>query len=100
MSTLVHYEPYVTDTVSTFMTQMDKRFAGRLGPAGICDMSEWARFFALDVVSALTMGKGYGLLEAGYDHIGIVEARTTFLRYFTIVGEYRFDPERHVLTCL
>ncbi|KAH0848185.1 putative cytochrome P450 [Fonsecaea pedrosoi] len=86
LSTLVNYEPYVTDTVTTFLTQLDQRFAGRPGPDGICDMSEWTKFFALDVVSALTMGKSYGLLEAGYDHIGIIEARTTFLRYFTIVN--------------
>ncbi|KAJ9610545.1 hypothetical protein H2200_005322 [Cladophialophora chaetospira] len=86
LSTLVHYEPYVNDTVSTLLDQLDKRFAARPGPDGICDLSEWTRFFALDVVSALTMGKGYGLLEAGYDHIGIVEARTSFLRYFTIVN--------------
>ncbi|KIW92143.1 uncharacterized protein Z519_07127 [Cladophialophora bantiana CBS 173.52] len=86
MSTLVNYEPYVTDTVTTFLAQLDQRFAGRPGPDGICDMSEWTKFFALDVVSALTMGKGYGLLEAGYDHIGIINARTTFLRYFTIVN--------------
>jgi hypothetical protein len=87
LSTLVNYEPYVTDTVATFLAQLDARFAGRPGPDGICDLSEWTRYFALDVVSALTMGKSYGLLEAGYDHIGIVEARTTFLRYFTIVSD-------------
>ncbi|ETI26004.1 hypothetical protein G647_02781 [Cladophialophora carrionii CBS 160.54] len=86
LSTLVNYEPYVTDTVATFLAQLNARFAGRPGEDGICDMSEWTKYFALDVVSALTMGKGYGLLEAGYDHIGIVEARTTFLRYFTIVN--------------
>ncbi len=86
LSTLVQYEPYVTDTVATLLDQWDRRYAGRSGQDGICDMSEWTKFFALDVVSALTMGKSYGLIEAGYDHIGIVEARTTFLRYFTIVS--------------
>ena len=86
MSTLVQYEPYVTDTCSTFISQIDQRFAGKPGPDGICDMSSWTRYFALDVVSALTMGKPYGLLEAAYDHVGIIEARTAFLRYFTVVS--------------
>jgi cytochrome P450 len=86
LSTLVQYEPYVTDTVATFLSQLDQRFAGKPGPDGICDLSEWTKYFALDVVSALTMGKPYGLLEAGYDSVGIVEARTTFVRYFSVVS--------------
>ncbi|KAH8799844.1 cytochrome P450 oxidoreductase [Xylogone sp. PMI_703] len=86
MSTLVNYEPFVTDTVTTFLTELNNRFAGKGGTDGICDMSEWTKYFALDVVSALTMGKSYGLLKAGYDNIGIIKARTDFLRYFTIVN--------------
>jgi hypothetical protein len=86
MSTLVQYEPSVTNTVATFLRALDQRFAGKEDVNGICDMSEWCKYFALDVVSALTMGKPYGLLEAGYDHIGIIKARTDFLRYFTIVS--------------
>jgi cytochrome P450 len=86
MSTLVQYEPFVTETIAQFLRAMDEKFAGNPGSAGICDMSEWTKFFALDVVSALTMGAPYGLLEAGYDHIGIIKARTKFLRYFTIVN--------------
>jgi cytochrome P450 len=96
LSTLVNYEPYVTDTVAMFLEQLDKRFAAKPGPDGVCDMSEWTRFFALDVVSALTMGKAYGLLEAGYDHIGIVKARTEFLRYFTIVSPHSSSPTQIV----
>jgi hypothetical protein len=86
MSTLVQYEPFVTSTVATFLRAMDERFAGELGADGVCDMSDWCKYFALDVVSALTMGASYGFLEAGYDHIGIIKARTDFLRYFTIVS--------------
>ncbi len=86
LSTLVQYEPYVTDTVATFLSQLDKRYANKPGPEGICDMSEWAKYFALDVVSALTLGAPYGLLDAGCDHVGIIKARTDFLRYLTIVS--------------
>ncbi|RFU24956.1 hypothetical protein B7463_g11377, partial [Scytalidium lignicola] len=86
MSTLVNYEPFVTDTIVSFLRALDTRFVGKAGDDGICDMSEWTKYFALDVISALTMGKPYGLLETGYDNIGIVKARTTFLRYFTMVN--------------
>jgi hypothetical protein len=61
MSTLVQYEPFVTDTIATFLRSLDERFVGKLGPDGICDMSDWTKYFALDIVSALTMGAPYGL---------------------------------------
>lgn len=86
MSTLVNYEPFVTDSVSGFLRALDTRFAGKSGLDGIVDMSEWTKYFALDVISALTMGKPYGLLDAGEDNIGIIEARTKFLRYFSVVS--------------
>jgi hypothetical protein len=88
MSTLVLYEPFVTDTVATFLRVLDAKFAGKPGADGICDMSDWTKYFALDVISALTMGIPYGLLDAGCDHIGIIKARTDFLRYFTIVSMF------------
>jgi hypothetical protein len=86
MSTLVHYEPFVADTIATFLRVLDEKFVGKIGADGICDMSDWTKYFALDIVSALTMGVPYGLLKASRDHIGIIKARTGFLRYFTIVN--------------
>lgn len=86
MSTLVHYEPFVAETITTFLRVLDDKFAGKSGSDGIFDFADWTKYFALDVVSMLTMGEPYGLLEAGYDHVGIIEARTGFLRYFTIVN--------------
>lgn len=32
------------------------------------------------------MGRTYGLLEAGYDHIGVMKAQSDFLRYFSIIS--------------
>lgn len=86
MSTLVQYEPFVAETVATFLKVLDDRFAGTAGPGDIFDIADWNKYFALDVVSMLTMGEPYGLLEAGYDHVGIIKARTGLLRYFTIVN--------------
>ena len=39
LSTLVNYEPYVTDTVATFLQQLNQLFAEEEGPEGICDLS-------------------------------------------------------------
>jgi cytochrome P450 len=86
MSTLVQYEPFVAETVATFLRVLDERFAVTAGPGEIFDITDWNKYFALDVVSMLTMGEPYGLLEAGYDHVGIIKARTGLLRYFTIVN--------------
>ncbi|KEF63058.1 uncharacterized protein A1O9_01034 [Exophiala aquamarina CBS 119918] len=86
MSTLVQYEPYVTDALATFLFQLDQRFAGKYSKEGIFDLADWCRFFALDVISGLTQGRPYGLLEAGCDHIGVVDAQIKFLQYFTVTN--------------
>ena len=86
LSTLVQYEPYVTDTLATLLFQLDQRFGGKPGGEGICDLADWCRFFALDVISDMTQGRPYGLLEAGFDHIGVVEAQFKFLQYFTVTN--------------
>lgn len=86
LSTLVQYEPYVTDALATLLFQLDQRFAGKHGEEGTLDLADWCRFFALDVISDLTQGRPYGLLEAGYDHIGVVEAQIKFLQYFTVTN--------------
>lgn len=86
LSTLVQYEPYVTDALATLLFQFDRRFASKHSEEGTFDLADWCRFFALDVISDLTQGRPYGLLEAGYDHIGVVEAQIKFLQYFTIVN--------------
>lgn len=86
LSTLMQYEPYVTDTLATLLFQLDRRFEGKLGDEGNCDLADWCRFFALDVISHVTQGRPYGLLEAGHDHIGVVEAQVKFLQYFTITN--------------
>ncbi|KAK5065098.1 hypothetical protein LTR84_000934 [Exophiala bonariae] len=86
LSTLVHYEPYVTDALASLLLQLDSRFSGEYNEKGIFDLADWCRFFALDVVSSLTQGRPYGLLEAGYDHIGVIQAQVKFLQYFTVTN--------------
>lgn len=82
----MQYEPYVTDALSTLLCQFDQKFADKLGDEGIFDLSDWCRYFALDVISDLTQGRPYGLLEAGHDHIGVMKAQAVFLQYFTVVS--------------
>ena len=86
LSTLVQYEPFVTDTLSDFLAQLNQKYADKSGAQGICDISDWCMYFALDVVSALTMGRTYGILGAGSDHIGVIKAQKGLFKYFSIAN--------------
>ena len=86
LSTLIQYEPLVTRTLTTFLRMARRDHADKPGAAGIVDFSEYSRFIALDVISELTFGAPYGLLEAGKDKIGITRGKTRFLRYFHVVS--------------
>jgi hypothetical protein len=86
LSTLIQYEPLVTRTLTTFLRVAYRDHADKPGTAGIVDFSEYTKFIALDVISELTFGTPYGLLEAGEDRIGIVKGRTGFIRYFHVVS--------------
>lgn len=86
LSTLIQYEPLVTRTLTTFLRVADQDFADKADPAGIVDFSEYSKYIAFDVISELTFGTPYGLLEAGGDNIGIIKGRTGLLRYFHVVS--------------
>lgn len=83
MSTLIQYEPLVNKILKTFLHVAHRDF---VDTDVIIDFSQYSRFIALDVISELTFGTSYGLLEAGKDAIGITKGRTGFKRYVHIVS--------------
>jgi cytochrome P450 len=86
LSTLIQYEPLVTETIAEFVHAIETRIVGKLGSEGLVDFSKWANYFALDVISKLTFGSPYGLLKTGRDDIGIIHSRYNLTRYFFVVG--------------
>lgn len=83
LSTMVQYEPMVDRTITAFLRQIDIRFANK---SGFVDFATWAKFFALDVIGQLTYGASLGMLETGYDHLGVVEPVEKILRYLAVVS--------------
>ncbi|KAJ9604176.1 hypothetical protein H2200_011010 [Cladophialophora chaetospira] len=90
MSTLVQFEPLVDSTTLAFLDQLEKRFADRVGPDGVCDFSTWLQFYAFDVIGELTFSKRLGFVERGEDVDGIIKNLEWLLNYAAIVGQLPF----------
>ncbi|KIW21621.1 hypothetical protein PV08_02201 [Exophiala spinifera] len=87
MSTLVQFEPLVDSTVLEFLNQLEKRFADRAGPAGVCDFSKWLQYYAFDVIGELTYSKRLGFIERGRDVDNIIKDLQWLLNYAAVVGQ-------------
>lgn len=70
MSSLVFYEPFVDKINGRFMAALaDHAQHGRS-----FDLFTWMQFYAFDVVGEITLGRSFGLIEAGHDKDGLLHA--------------------------
>lgn len=70
MSSLVSYEPFVNNVNGKFMAVLaDHAQHGRA-----FDLFTWMQFYAFDVIGEITLGRSFGLLEAGYDKDTLLHA--------------------------
>ena len=88
LSQLLHYEPWIDDTVLLFVQQMRDRFVDRKGKDGIVDLPRWLGYFAADVISMLTFGQRTGFLDAGEDVRGIIGGVRVIFRPWLYVGRH------------
>ena len=89
MSSLISYEPFVDKVNAEFMARMDG-FAQRGLPF---DLFTWMQYYAFDVIGEITIGRSFGLIEAGNDKDGLLEAVDTGnVKYGSTVG---LVPELH-----
>ena len=89
MSTLVSYEPFVNKVNTTFVARLTD-FAKRKEPF---DLFTWMQFYAFDVVGEITIGQSFGLIEAGCDKDGLLDAIDfANVRYGATIG---LLPEIH-----
>ena len=70
MSTLVSYEPFVNKVNATFVARLTD-FAQKQEPF---DLFTWMQFYAFDVIGEITIGRSFGLIEAGCDKDGLLNA--------------------------
>jgi hypothetical protein len=86
MTALVKYEPYVNNTIKTFLAVLETRFCERPGKEGAIDFPEWLQYYAFDVVGELTYGKRHGFLDTGEDVGNIIHDSHQFLVYCFIAS--------------
>lgn len=91
MSSLVLYEPFVDKVNGDFMAVLaDHAQHGRA-----FDLFTWMQFFAFDVIGEITLGRSFGLLQAGRDKDGLLHAiHVGSISYGSTIG---LIPELHTL---
>ncbi|KAK5128187.1 hypothetical protein LTR08_004078 [Meristemomyces frigidus] len=70
MTSLKNYEPFVDRVNSTFFGKL-KEFS-ETGQS--FDLFTWMQFYAFDVIGEITIGRTFGMLEAGNDKDGLLDA--------------------------
>lgn len=70
MSSLVAYEPFVDKVNSEFMGTI----ASHAQTKREFDLFTWMQFYAFDVIGEITIGRSFGLIEAGKDKNGLLHA--------------------------
>jgi cytochrome P450 len=91
MSSLVMYEPFVDKVNSEFMAAISQH--ARTERA--FDLFTWMQFYAFDVIGEITIGRSFGLIEAGNDKNGLLHAiHVTGITYSSNAG---LVPEIHPL---
>ncbi|KAF1935978.1 putative P450 monooxygenase, partial [Clathrospora elynae] len=82
MTSLVQYEKYVDQTVNLLEEKLSL-FAETNQPF---DVPEWMRFYALDSMCEITLGKNFGFLGHGKDKLGILDKIAAMLSYSSQIG--------------
>ncbi|KAL1857872.1 hypothetical protein Plec18167_001724 [Paecilomyces lecythidis] len=89
MSSLVSYEPFVDKVNNEFMAKL----ADHAQYERSFDLFTWMQFYAFDVIGEITLGRSFGLIEAGYDKDGLLHAvHVGSISYGSMVG---LVPEVH-----
>jgi cytochrome P450 len=91
MSSLVSYEPFVDKVNDEFMAAL----ADHAQHGKAFDLFTWMQFYAFDVIGEITLGRSFGLLEAGHDKDGLLHAvHVGSISYGSLVA---LIPEVHQL---
>lgn len=96
MSTLIAFEPLVDETTLAFLEQLKRRFAGRSGDEGTCDLGVWLQYYAFDVIGELTYSKRLGFLDRGVDVDDIIGNLERLLNYVSVVCRLSTLPDARV----
>ncbi|KAL5603879.1 hypothetical protein FOVSG1_006629 [Fusarium oxysporum f. sp. vasinfectum] len=88
LSVLVHYEPAARECVA-LITQ---RFHELADKGTVINLHYWLQMYAFDVIAQITVGKRFGFLDVGNDHLGIFKTLHAVQSYSSHAGIF---PEVH-----
>ncbi|GIZ48492.1 hypothetical protein CKM354_001155000 [Cercospora kikuchii] len=82
MTALVSCEPHV-DHMNSFLCSRLTLCAEK---GESIDIPTWMQYYAFDVIGEITLGKPFGMMERGYDSMGILKGIDTMLTYASAIG--------------
>ena len=85
MSTLVQYEPAVDAVIERLLKRTEQSYASK---NTICDLAEWLRYFAFDVISEITWSSNPGFLDQNKDVDGILRSFDKSFSYVAVVSVF------------
>ncbi|KAL2802293.1 cytochrome P450 [Aspergillus granulosus] len=84
MTNVMKLEPLMDQTLGAFFAQLEQRF---VGPRAEFDLSSWLRFFAFEVMGAVSFSNKYGFLENGRDVNGLLGGIWGFMKAAAPMGQ-------------
>lgn len=83
MSSIVHYEPRVTETSRLFLDETERV---RANTGKELDFTWWLQLFAFDVITEVAYSKPLGFVKKGGDIEGILASLETWFSYIGTVS--------------
>ncbi|KAL4881805.1 cytochrome P450 [Aspergillus karnatakaensis] len=101
MSSIVQYEPRVTETAKVFLDRTAQLYATT---GTRCDLKLWLQFFAFDVITEVTYSRRVGFIDRWEDVDGIIAWLDKIFQYMAPIGQMpildRFFVKNPVLILL
>ncbi|KAJ6020294.1 hypothetical protein N7499_003580 [Penicillium canescens] len=90
MTSMVHYEGYVDDSIRVFYRQLEAFSGARRA----LDMGAWLQYYAFDVIGNITFGKAFGYLDRAEDINNMIAKLDQSNLYSALMGLF---PSAHAL---
>ncbi|GFF28439.1 cytochrome P450 oxidoreductase [Aspergillus udagawae] len=90
MSSMVHYEGYVDDSIQIFQGQLEAFSRRRRA----LDMGAWLQYYAFDVITNITFGKAFGYLDKAEDINNMIAKLDQSNLYSALMGLF---PSAHAI---
>lgn len=84
MSMVTQFEPLIDKVILELVQILREKFESKRQN---CDIDQWLRYFAFDVISVLSFSQSFGFLEHGHDMHNMMEHLSFVFKYCAIIGQ-------------